>query len=144
MIFNANKNLTPSRGEEFLAHILKQANIFFIQEKTFPDLRKNLLRFDFYIPKMNLLIEWDGLQHFEQVEFFQKTKKEFLRGKENDRKKNAYCLAKGIKLIRIPYWEQDNIKTFADILNNPHFIVKSIWHNDNLIRERGSGIGNFY
>lgn len=136
--------VTPSKGEEFIADLLEKAGIFFIKEKGFSDLRKNMLRFDFYLPQTNTIIEWDGIQHFEQVAFFQKTKKDFLRAKENDRKKNAYCLAKNIHLIRVPYWEYENIKTINDILHNPAFIVRSIWHNDNIIKQRGNDIGNSY
>jgi very-short-patch-repair endonuclease len=43
-------------------------------QKKFPDcLDKQQLRFDFYLPKFNLLIELDGQQHFEDVYFDGKT-----------------------------------------------------------------------
>ena len=63
-----------SKGEELISVILKNNNILFEREKTFNDLKHGLLRFDFYLPERNIIIEWDGLQHFEQVSYFQKTK----------------------------------------------------------------------
>ena len=56
----------------------------------------------------------------------------FLKQQENDRRKNSYCLANNISLYRIPYWDLNKIKTFNDILNKK-YLVKSKWHNDNLI-----------
>ena len=34
----------------------------------------------------------------------------FIQRKINDGLKNEYCLDNGIKLIRIPYWETQNIE----------------------------------
>lgn len=49
-----------SRGENLIAQILKKFQFDFIQEKTFPNLmgNKSLLRFDFYLPKENICIEY--------------------------------------------------------------------------------------
>ena len=38
------------------------------------------------------------------------TLEDFIQRKINDGIKNEYCLNKGIKLIRIPYWEFKNIE----------------------------------
>ena len=121
-----------SKNEEYILNILLKENIKFIREKTFSDLRKGKYRFDFYLPKYNICLEIDGEQHFKQVSKFQKTKSDFLKQQENDRIKNSYCLANNISLYRIPYWDLNKIKTFNDILNKK-YLVKSKWHNDNLI-----------
>ena len=123
-----------SKGEELISAILKSNNILFEREKTFNDLKHGLLRFDFYLPERNIIIEWDGLQHFEQVSYFQKTRKDFLKGQENDRRKNNYCLTNNIVLYRIPYWEQSNIKKIEDIFQSK-FIVTSMWHNDKIKKD---------
>lgn len=120
-----------SNSEDKIALILKKEKIRFEREKTFSDLREGRYRYDFYLPQFNICIEYDGQQHFYQVKHFQKTRKDFLAQKEHDRRKNSYCLAKNIKLYRIPYWEIDNIKNFLDIVQN-RFLVKNKWHNDYL------------
>ena len=45
-------------------------------------------------------------------------------------------MRKNIPLFRIPYWELDEVNSLEDILQNK-FKVKSVYHNDRLIRERG-------
>lgn len=122
-----------SKNEEKIVKILKKEKILFVREKTFDNLQQGKLRFDFYLPSLRLLIEVDGEQHFQQIKKFQKTRQDFLKGKERDRKKNSYCLAHNIPLYRIPYWEIDNIKNLQDILQQ-QFLVKDKWHNDNLRR----------
>lgn len=118
-----------SKYEEHILEILIKEKIDFIREKTFSDLKKGKYRFDFYLPKSNICIEVDGIQHTQNVSYFYKNKTEFTKQQERDRRKNSYCLAKGIKLYRIPYWAIENIKTFNDILQDS-FKVKSKWHND--------------
>lgn len=105
---------------------------FYKKEVIAPGLKyKNApLRFDFSL-KINdtlVYIEVDGEQHFRKVKFF----KNFEHMKENDRRKNRYCILNKIPLYRIPYWEIDNIKSIED-LTQSRFKVKSIYHNDNLI-----------
>ena len=121
-----------SKNEEYILNILLKENIKFIREKTFSDLRKGKYRFDFYLLKYNICLEIDGEQHFKQISKFQKTRTDFLKQQENDRRKNSDCLANNISLYRIPYWDLNKIKTFNDILNKK-YLVKSKWHNDNLI-----------
>lgn len=120
-----------SKGEDKIICLLCAANIKFEREKTFTDLRGGKFRYDFYLPLYNILIEVDGEQHFKQVKVFQKTRSDFLKSQERDRRKNSYCLANKISLYRIPYWEIDNIKTLEDIFKEK-FLVRSKWHNDNL------------
>lgn len=96
-----------SKGEAAIKKVLKEHNINFITEKTFPDLVDDAtLKFDFYIEDMNLLIEYDGIQHYEDTwhdpEKFRLTQK-------HDNMKNEYCKLHNIELIRIPYWDYSNI-----------------------------------
>ena len=78
--------------------------MIYIVEKTFDDLlHKNKLRFDFYIPEQNLLIEYDGEQHFRPVAHFNGDVG-FQKTQTRDRLKNEYAEKHGIRLIRIPYW----------------------------------------
>jgi len=55
-----------SKGEEKIQEYLKYNNIEYLNQKSFNDCRyKQLLKFDFYIPKYNMCIEYDGEQYFE-------------------------------------------------------------------------------
>lgn len=65
----------------------------------------------FFIPSLNLAIEFDGEHHYSPI-----------RGEEcynltvkHDKIKNQYCLSNDIDLLRIPYWDSNNIK---DIIKN--------------------------
>ena len=78
-----------------------------------------IYRFDFYLPKYNLFIEYDGEQHYKPVMYFNQTDEEavqcFEETKKRDKIKDCYCVENNINLLRIPYWEKENIET---IINN--------------------------
>ena len=78
-----------SKGEDKIIRLLRASNIKFEREKTFADLRGGKFRYDFYLPLYNILIEVDGEQHFKQVNVFQKTRSDFLKQQENDRRKKS-------------------------------------------------------
>jgi len=73
------------------------------------DCRNKLpLPFDFFLPKYNLLIEYQGRQHFENnISFFHK--KDSLEERQKlDQIKRNYCANNKIDLLEISY--KDNIK----------------------------------
>lgn len=123
-----------SKFEEKIARILTEARLPFIREKTFKDLKHGYLRFDFYFPLTGTCCEIDGPQHMEYTKFFYKKRSGFTKAQERDRVKNSYCLAHGIPLYRIPYWEMDNIHCVDDLFQDK-FLVCSKYHNDNIYRE---------
>jgi hypothetical protein len=99
-----------SKGELKVEKWLIENNIEYDNQKTFDDLiYKNNLYFDFYLPKYNICIEYDGRQHFEPDEYFGGEEK-FNTNKIRDNIKNNYCKDNDIKLIRIPYYDFDNIE----------------------------------
>ena len=80
-----------SQGEKEIAKILTEMNIPFERQKKFEDCKNKLpLPFDFYIPSLNLLIEYQGIQHFKPVDFFggEKSFKEIIF---RDKIKLQYC-----------------------------------------------------
>lgn len=104
-----------SKGEKVIREYLENNNIEFIQEYRFDGCRyKNQLPFDFYIPNKNLIIEFDGIQHFEVRDYFG-GEKEFEDTKIRDKIKNDYCKDNNINLLRIPYWELSNIEKILDV-----------------------------
>ena len=70
---------------------------------------KRVLRFDFAIlenDQVIRLIEFDGIQHSKEQKYFSHNLTEI---KTNDNIKNEYCKTNNIPLVRIPYWERNNI-----------------------------------
>lgn len=103
-----------SQGEYTISCILDKFNIKYIQQKRFQDCRDTKpLPFDFFLPDHNCCIEFDGYQHHNIAVF--DTQKSFDKRQEHDKMKTNYCKDKNIKLIRIPYWEYNNIE---EILKN--------------------------
>ena len=98
------------KGEEKVKLILEKYNIDYIAQYKFDDCKfYHRLPFDFYLPEYNVCIEYDGKQHFQFVNTWGGYD-EFVNRKIRDTIKNEYCKNNGIKLIRIPYWEFDNIE----------------------------------
>lgn len=107
-----------SNGERRIDKHLKSLGLGFAREFSFFDCRYiNELRFDFVIydnkGEIDFLVEFDGKQHYESVEFFG-GEEGFRLTKLRDGIKNTYCYNKNIKLLRIPYWDEDDIKTILD------------------------------
>lgn len=123
-----------SKGEELIEYFLKKHKVQYVKEKTFSDLRNGKLRFDFYLPLTNTLIEIDGEQHFKFTPHFHKTKRDFTHAKQNDYYKNSYALAHGLQLYRIPYWEIENIRSYQNIFQKK-FLVTNKWWNDQIYRQ---------
>lgn len=101
-----------SKGEWKVSNILTENNIVFEKQKTYDDLRnKNwgVLRYDFYVPEGNYLIEYDGQQHFHYTNLGWNDKEHYEKVKENDSIKDEYCRENGIPLIRIPYTQFDDL-----------------------------------
>ena len=96
-----------SKGEFLISKILKNNNINFFRQKTFIDcIYKSKLKFDFWIEDNNLLIEYDGIQHYKPMIMFG-GEEEFEKTKIKDKIKDQYCIDNNINLLRISYL--DNI-----------------------------------
>ncbi len=104
-----------SKGELYLKKILRENNIEFIPQHTFPGLKYiNTLRCDIYIPNVNLVIEVDGDGHRKAIfgstpEEKQKSLEDIVR---NDAIKNKYCEDHKINICRIPYSISDKDLSF--------------------------------
>ncbi len=96
-----------SKGEKKIRLFLDKQNIPYIREYIIKKLGN--YRFDFYIKKYNLIIEYDGKQHFQPISFFGGL--DALRKvKYNDYIKTMYCLNNSINIIRIKYTDYDKIE----------------------------------
>lgn len=100
-----------SKGELIIENYLKSQGYNFIQQKTFDDCKgkRNLLPFDFYLPDYNILIEFQGKQHYKIVSFWKGMN---LKVRQNtDAKKKLYCKINKIPLIEIIYKTKDIVGT---------------------------------
>ena len=102
-----------SKGEKIIFSYLKENNIKFETQKTYDDLYdKQKLRYDFFIPNKNLLIEFNGQQHYEVIndgiEMFEYRQK-------HDKMKAEYARKNKIKLLVIKY-NEDVIKRLKEVL----------------------------
>lgn len=75
------------------------------REKTF----NSRLRFDFWLPDINTIIEFDGKHHFKPIEYFG-GEYSFKKVKINDQLKNNYCKENNITLLRISYKDLKRIE----------------------------------
>lgn len=103
-------------GEKNIENILIQNNIKYFREYKFQDL--GLYRFDFYLPDQNRLIEFDGIQHFKPSHWHETLEAIQIR----DQIKNNYAKSHNIPLVRIPYWERDNIS--LDLILGNKYLLK--------------------
>lgn len=116
--------LSASIGEINIAKILKENNISYKKEYTTSEL--NRLRYDFAIlnnkNQVIRLVEFDGIQHFTSKTGMWNNNLDTLETQqERDKKKNEFAKSKNIPLVRIPYWERDNI-TLDMILGDKYLI----------------------
>lgn len=107
-------NCNMSFGEQEVRVVLESMNVIFHAQNKFPKcVYKSSLRFDFYLPKYNLCIEYHGGQHYFPVDFGGLgkicAKKDFYEIRKRDKIKEKYCTKNNINLLIIPYWEKDMI-----------------------------------
>lgn len=96
-----------SRGENKIIELLNKYNINYVKEKTFnscifPETNTKL-RFDFYLPDYNILIEYNGEQHYKTNESGWNTKEALEKTIKRDNYKKQWCKNNNITLIIIPY-----------------------------------------
>lgn len=115
-------NCSSSKGEHFVAKLLKKLGLLFDSEVSLPEC-KNVkpLRFDFGVKdeKGNLvfLIEYDGVQHFQENEYFG-GRTGYIRRLKNDRIKSNFAKDKGIPLLRIRYDQKSPEKLLLKVIEN--------------------------
>ena len=90
--------------------------------------------YDFYIPSLNLCIEYDGQQHFKYEDAFKIPYEKFVEQQKIDKLKTEYCKNKKINLLRIKYkLTNKKLATFLnDFLNGNSNITNKdiIFYND--------------
>lgn len=105
-----------SKGEDAIKEWLEAHDIPYAFQKTFDDCRNPetgwKLKYDFYVPSRNLLIEFDGIQHFKVIENgkFPNPVERVEYTQRLDKLKTDYAKSREIGLVRIPYTEFNKIE----------------------------------
>ena len=113
--FNCNGHRCPtckeSKGEKRVSEVLNKYNIEYVSQYKFDGCKgkTRILPFDFYISSLNIAIEYDGTPHYVYGTF-NSDLLQLMNRKYVDSIKTEYCKKNNIKLIRIPYWEFNNIE----------------------------------
>lgn len=97
-----------------------------------PRCKRQYLRPDFWLPDYNLFIEYNGEQHYENVEIFNSDDWSFEDQKIRDEAVRKYCYDHGHNLLEIPYWDfhrideilvsallNDNVNELTNHIANP-------------------------
>jgi len=104
-----------SEGVKKIWDFLDRYSLEFEREKSFPDLKyKGLLRYDFYIPSKNAIIEYHGELHYRRG--FGQTESEFEKKQEKDHIKSEYAKNNDLKYIVIPYYKLNNWDKTVEML----------------------------
>ena len=110
-----------SFGERKIRTFLDDNNISFTRNKTFEDLKGikgRLLSYDFYLERYNLLIEFQGKQHEQSIEYFGGEEK-FKIQQEHDKRKREYAKLHNINLLEIWYYDSYKIESILlETINN--------------------------
>lgn len=93
-----------SKGEKSIKNFLNGKKYEFQIQKKYK-LCKNIftLPFDFFLPKYDFLVEYDGSQHFEFSSKFHRTDQIFELQQQKDRIKDLFAFDNNISLIRFSY-----------------------------------------
>lgn len=102
-----------SKGEDEIEKFLIKNNIEYIREHRFdncinPKTNKKL-PFDFYIPSLNTIIEFQGEQHYKEFKNHFKSSGGLKGIQERDKIKRKFGLSNNFNYIEISYKEFNNI-----------------------------------
>ena len=115
-----------SHGEVKIRELLIKNNIDFINQKTFNNFSykdtNGKPRYDFFLPTYNILIEYDGEQHFRSV-YSWDTEEDYKQRILHDKMKNEYAWNNNFILIRIPYTHYNDL-CLDDLLLNSKYIIR--------------------
>lgn len=142
-------NKINSKMVKIIQNYLDENNIQYEKEYKFDNLfyknKKYPLKYDFYLNDLNILIEFDGSQHFKK-KFYEE---EFNNTHSRDILKNNFCFENNITFLRIPYKLNEKIIKIIikNLLNKNEDVLISyikkynlLYHNENITYN----ISNYY
>jgi len=110
------KSCYESKGEKAIKKYLEYKGIKYISQHSFDGCKdKRKLYFDFFLPDYNLLIEYDGEQHYKSIKHYGGDIG-FKKRQEYDKIKNIFAKNNNINLLRIKFNEFNDIDKI--LINN--------------------------
>ena len=107
-----------SHGEKFIRNYLNKHSIKYESQKSFHDLKdKTYLSYDFCLPDYNTLIEYQGIQHYKDKDYFGGDK-QFETQQYHDNLKREYAKNNGYKLLELHYSLDTQEKVNKYLINN--------------------------
>ena len=106
-----------SNGEHYIESYLMNNYINYTPQKTFKDLKdKRNLSYDFYLPKYNILIEYQGIQHYELGHGYMNRNDRLEKQQLHDKMKREYAKKNGYKLLELHYSldTQEKVNNYLD------------------------------
>lgn len=103
-------------GEQRVRKYLESLSTEIVPQKSFGELLGvggGRLVYDFYLPEFNLLIEYQGEFHDENIKR-ERVQRYIKTQKEHDKRKRDFAKSKSIDLLEIWYWDYDNIEKILD------------------------------
>lgn len=106
-----------SKGEIAIEKYLNKKGYEFIPQFKFEDLvDSKALSFDFFIPSKNVLIEFQGQQHYFSNDLFGESS--FQKTQKHDAMKQDYTTDNGYELICIPFLKTNSQPKIDDYVEN--------------------------
>lgn len=98
--------------EEQMCQILESWDFEIKRQKTFDECKdERLLPFDAYIIGTNVLLEYQGEQHYRPVTYstqsYEDAVEKLKYTQKHDQIKRDFCKQNNMILIEVPYWEED-------------------------------------
>jgi hypothetical protein len=112
-----------SFGEQAIEDYLLANNISYQREYSFDGCvskKGNKLRFDFYLPVYNLVVEYQGVHHTQPVNKKKRAQYVHLTTMKHDQIKRDFIADTTIKLLEISYLDRERI---VNILNETLGII---------------------
>lgn len=110
-----------SNGEKFIRKFLEDQKILYSSQYVIP-ISSNInssgqAYIDFYLPDLDIAIEYNGIQHYKYIPYFHKGGiADFKHQKDRDAYVREYCHNRKIKLIEISY--EQSQEQILSLLNN--------------------------
>ena len=92
-----------SKLEALCAQVMRDTNVDFRQQIRIPELGKLRIDFQADIDGHELYIEVDGAQHYKWIQYFHKTREDFLNQQKRDQRKNDYFRKTEKDFIRLRF-----------------------------------------
>lgn len=107
-----------SKGEKIIQQYLDSNNISYETQVYFKEWGIGVHYFDFFIPQYNLLIEYNGIQHYQYTPHFHKDNDDFITRKNKDNIKKETALKNSYNYISISYKCYQELESILNTIFN--------------------------